>query len=107
MNDADLDALLSAALAPPDRPVDRGFVNLVEAAVVEEQRYRRSRRRLLIELATDAAVAGALAAAVAVLALAPAVADALGKAPGLVWAALLVLLVLWTQLMRGPLRILR
>jgi hypothetical protein len=107
MNDADLDSLLSAALAPPDRPVDRGFVNLVEAAIVEEQRYRRSRRRLVIELFTDLAVAGALAAAVAVIALAPAVGEVIGDAPGLIWAALLILLVLWGQLTRGPLRILR
>jgi hypothetical protein len=100
MDDEEFDSLLGEALAPPDRPADRGFVLRVERSVAEEERYRRWRRALLRQLATEAMALAALGCSFAFIAQIPAIAIALNAAPGLVWAALVFLLLVWA-LMRG------
>ena len=100
MDDAELDTLLQAALAPPDRPADRGFVVRIDRAVAEAERYRRWRSRLRRQLATEGLALGAVAASLAFVAQAPEVGALLDRAPDLAWPALLGLLLLW-MLMRG------
>jgi hypothetical protein len=100
MDDNELDNLLSEALAPPEGPADRGFVLRVERSVAEEERYRKWRAGLLRQLATEALALTALGGSFAFLARVPAVADALTEAPGLIWAALVLLLLVW-GLIRG------
>jgi hypothetical protein len=100
MNDEELDILLGEALAPPEGRADRGFVLRVERSVAEEQRYRKWRSALLGQLATEAMALAAVAASFAMLARVPAVAGLLSDAPGLIWAALLLLLLVW-GLVRG------
>ena len=100
MDDSELDTLLSEALAPPDRPADRGFVLRVERSVAEEERYRKWRRGFLRQLATEALALAALGGSFAVIARVPAVEALLTQAPGLIWAALVLLVLVW-GLMRG------
>ncbi|HYD37492.1 MAG TPA: hypothetical protein VEA60_07755 [Allosphingosinicella sp.] len=100
MDDEELDILLGEALAPPDGPADRGFVLRVERSVAEEERYRRWRTGLLRQLATEALALAALGASFAVIARVPAVEALLTDAPGLIWAVLVTLLLVWA-LMRG------
>jgi hypothetical protein len=100
MDDPELDALLREALAPPEGPVDRGFVLRVERSLAEEERYRRWRAAFLRQLATEALALAALGGSFAVIAQVPAVETALTDAPGLIWAALVLLLLVWA-LMRG------
>ncbi|HYJ83048.1 MAG TPA: hypothetical protein VEW26_09440 [Allosphingosinicella sp.] len=99
-DDPDLDRLLSEALAPPDRPADRGFVLRVERGVAESERFRRWRAALLSQLAGEALALAAVAASLLFIAQAPPVRDALESAPGLAWSALLALLLFW-KLVRG------
>jgi sterol desaturase/sphingolipid hydroxylase (fatty acid hydroxylase superfamily) len=100
MDDEHLDILLGEALAPPERPTDRGFVLRVERSVAEEQRYRKWRAALLRQLATEALALAAVGGSFAFIARVPAVEAMLTVAPGLIWAALVLLLLLW-GLMRG------
>jgi hypothetical protein len=100
MDDSELDGLLSEALAPPDRPRDRFFVLRVERAVAEEERYRKWRSECLRQLVTEALSLAAVGGSFALIAQVPMVREALTAAPGLFWAALLLLLLLW-MLMRG------
>ncbi|HEX8241731.1 MAG TPA: hypothetical protein VF574_18495 [Allosphingosinicella sp.] len=100
MDDEEFDTLLGEALAPPERPADRGFVLRVERSVAEEERYRKWRKALIRQLATEAAALAALGGSFAFIARIPAVAAALTDAPGLIWAALVLLLLIWA-LMRG------
>ncbi len=100
MDENQLDRLLSEALAPTERPSDRGFVLRVERAVAEEERYRRWRARLWRQLASDALALGAVGGSFAFIAQVTEVRAALAEAPGLIWAALLALLLVWA-LMRG------
>ncbi len=95
-----LDGLLAAALAPPERQPDEAFVRRVDAAVLEEERYRRWRTNALRRLVTDFITVGAIGGSLAVLARSP-VPESLPFSPSaLMWPALLGLLLLWTQLMR-------
>jgi sigma-70-like protein len=100
MDDAELDTLLRAALAPPKGPADRGFVVKVERAVAEAEMYRRWRAGLRRQLATEALALGAVGASFAFVAQVAEVHDALAKAPELIWPALLALLLFW-MLVRG------
>jgi hypothetical protein len=100
MDDAELDRQLREALAPPDRPADRGFVLRVERAVAEEERYRRWRAAFLRQLVTEALALGAVGGSLAVIAQVEQVGAVLAEAPGLIWAAVLALLLLWA-LLRG------
>ncbi len=100
MDDAELDALLRAALAPPERPADRLFVVRVDRAVAEAERFRLWRARLRRQLATEGLTLGAVAASLAFVAQVPEVGDLLDRAPGLAWPALLALLLFW-MLVRG------
>jgi hypothetical protein len=98
--DPEFDALLHTALAPPERPIDAGFVARVDRAVAEGERYRRRRASLLRQLGSEALAVAALGASLVYVAQAPAVQSALATTPELVWPALLSLLLLWI-LMRG------
>lgn len=100
IDDRDLDLLLSEALAPPERPADRGFVLRVERAVAEAERYRRRRAALVRQLAGEGLAMAAVAAGLACIAQAPQMREALERAPDLAWLALPVLLLFWT-LVRG------
>ncbi|HEX8262063.1 MAG TPA: hypothetical protein VF547_04225 [Allosphingosinicella sp.] len=100
MDDNELDKLLSEALAPPERAADRGFVVRVERSMAEEDRYRKWRSVFLRQLATEALALAALGGSFALIARVPAVEAMLTDAPGLIWAALLLLLLVWA-LMRG------
>jgi nucleoside phosphorylase len=100
MDDEDLDNLLSEALAPPEGPADRGFVLRVERSVAEEERYRKWRSAFLRQLASEAAALAAVGGSFAMLSRVPAVAVLLSDSPGLIWAALLLLLLVW-GLVRG------
>ena len=100
MDDNELDKLLGEALAPPERPADRGFVLRVEHSVAEEERYRKWRAGFVHQLATEALALAAVGGSFAFLARVPAVEALLTAAPGLIWAALLLMLLLWS-LMRG------
>lgn len=100
MDDFELDSLLRETLAPPEGPADRGFVIRVDRAVAEAERYRRLRARLLRQFASEMLALGAVAASFAFVAQVPQVSEALDKAPGLGWSALLALLLVW-MLVRG------
>ena len=100
MDDNELDILLGEALAPPEGPADRGFVLRVERSVAEEERYRKWRSAFLRQLATEALALSALGASFALIARVPMVEAALTDAPGLIWAALVLLLLVWA-LLRG------
>jgi hypothetical protein len=100
MDDSELDTLLSEALAPPERPADRGFVLRVERSVAEEERYRKWRGAFIRQLATEALALAALGGSFAFIARVPAVEALLTETPGLIWAALVLLLLVWA-LMRG------
>lgn len=100
MDDNQLDTLLGEALAPPEGPADRGFVLRVERSVAEEERYRKWRAAFVRQLATEALALAAVGGSFAVIAQVPAVEAALTHAPGLIWAALVLLLLVWA-LMRG------
>ncbi|HEU0099259.1 MAG TPA: hypothetical protein VFQ67_10840 [Allosphingosinicella sp.] len=99
-DDPELDRLLGAALAPPERPADRGFVLRVERGVAEADRYRRWRSGLVRQLVSEALAVGAGAASLGFIAQVPAVREVLDTAPGLAWTGLVALLLLW-MLVRG------
>jgi hypothetical protein len=100
MDDEELDSLLGEALAPPEGPADRGFVLRVERSVAEEERYRKWRAALLRQLATEALALAAVGGSFAFIARVPAIEAMLTEAPGLIWAALVLLLLVWA-LVRG------
>ena len=100
MDDPELDSLLRAALAPPEGPADRRFVIRVDRTVTEAERYRRWRSGLWRQLTVEALALGAVGGSLACIAQVPAVGEALGRAPGLAWPALLALLLFW-MLVRG------
>ena len=105
MDDLEFDKLLGEALAPPERPADRGFVLRVERVVAEEERYCKWRRELVRQLVTEALALAAVSGSFAFIARVPAVEAALSATPGLIWAALLLLLLVWA-LLRGRGRVL-
>ncbi len=99
-DDPGFDLLLREALAPPDGPADRCFVLRVERALIEGERYRRSRAALLGQLASEALAVGAVAASLAFIAEAPQVREMLASAPELGWLPLPAMLLVWL-LVRG------
>src|SRR3954447_14932149 len=100
MDDADFDALLRHALAPPERPGDRHFVARVERSVIEADRYRRSRRALLRQFVSEGLALAAVCGAAIFVGQVPAVREALDQAPGLICPAFLALFLFWL-LVRG------
>lgn len=100
MDDSELDSLLRAALAPPEGPADRAFVVRVDRAVAEAERYRRWRAGLRRQLVTEALALGAVGGSLAFIAQVPEVREALDRAPGLAWSALLAMFLIW-MLVRG------
>ncbi|HEX8512479.1 MAG TPA: hypothetical protein VF688_05170 [Allosphingosinicella sp.] len=95
IDDRGFDLLLGEALAPPERPADRGFVLRVERGVAEAERYRRRRAGLLRQLASEALALGAVASSLAYIAQAPQVREALERAPELAWLTLPALFLFW------------
>ena len=100
MDDAELDLLLREALAPPERPADRGFVMQVDWVVAEAERFRRWRAGLVRQLVTEALALAAVAGSLVFVSQVPQVSDALAAMPGLVWPAVLALFLVWL-LVRG------
>lgn len=100
MNESEFDALLQGALAPPERPADRGFVLRVDRAVAEAQRYRAARTRLLRQLSNEGLAMGAIAGSLFMLSRMPTLQAALGAWPDLAWTASLGLFLFWL-LIRG------
>jgi hypothetical protein len=101
MDDAQLDAMLGRALAPPERPVDTAFVARVEREVAEFERYRRWRAALRRRLVSEGLAAAALAGSLVFLAQVPELRAILVQAPGLGWPAVLGLLLFWVLIVRG------
>jgi hypothetical protein len=101
MNEAELDALLSAELAPPERPADMLFVGRMDRTIAEAERYRASRAALKRQLGTEAAAIGALGASLALLGQAPEVRAFLSDAPGLLFTALAGLMLVWLLIGRS------
>jgi hypothetical protein len=102
IDDAQLDALLGAAFAPPERPADSVFLARVEREVAEFERYRRWRAALRRRLVSEGLAAGALGGSLIFLAQVPELRAMLVAAPGLAWTALLGLLIFWTLIARVP-----
>jgi hypothetical protein len=100
MDEAGFEALLKKEFAPPAGPADRAFVARVDQAVAEADLYRRVRRRILNQLATEALAVAAIAASLAFVARIPQIRDALTRTPELAWPAVLLLLLFWL-LLRG------
>lgn len=98
--DSEFDALLQRALAPPERPADRGFVVRVDRALAEAERYRSARARLLRQLASEGLAMAAVGTSLVMLSRTPALQAAIGAAPGLAWTATLALFLFW-MLIRG------
>ena len=105
MDEASFDALLKKELAPIEGPADRAFVARVDHAVAEAELYRRARRRIVGQLATEGLAVGAVAASLAFVARIPEIRDALTRTPELGWPALLLLFLFWL-LLRGRPRVL-
>jgi sterol desaturase/sphingolipid hydroxylase (fatty acid hydroxylase superfamily) len=101
MDDAQFDALLGAAFAPPERPADTAFVARVEREVAEFERYRRWRAALARRLVSEGLAAAALAGSLIFLAQVPELRAMLVQAPGLAWPAVLALLLFWMLIVRG------
>ena len=62
-DDRDMDAMLAALLAPPERPGDRDFAARVERAIDAQAAYARARGRFWRSFAFEALAVGALLAA--------------------------------------------
>jgi hypothetical protein len=101
MDDAQLDALLAGALAPPKRPVDTAFAARVQREVAEFERYRRWRQALKRRLVSEALAAGAIGGSLVFLGQVPDFRAILDRAPGLAWPAVLALLLFWMLIAHG------
>lgn len=93
--DRDIDAMLAAMLAPPERPGDRGFVTAVGRAIDARAAYARARRRFWRSFAFEALAVGALLAALWLLSSAPMLASLAGNSHWGLAPPLLLILLLW------------
>jgi hypothetical protein len=101
MDEADLDALLKAELAPPHGAADMAFVTRVDRMILEAERYNASRAALKRQLATESLAIGAIGGGLAVLAAAPGIRETLSAAPGLGWTGILGLMLVWLLIIRS------
>ena len=91
----DIDALLGALLAPPQRPSDRHFAVQVERAVDARTAYARARARFWRSFAYEALAIAALLAALWLLSDMPMLAPLAGAAHWGLATPLLLVLLLW------------
>ena len=95
LDDRDMDAMLAALLAPPERPGDRDFAARVERAIDAQAAYARARGRFWRSFAFEALAVGALLAALWLLSTAPMLAPLAGSAHWGLAPPLLLILLLW------------
>jgi di/tricarboxylate transporter len=89
MNDAEFDAILKAALAPPMAPADPAYVARVQANIALHETRDAKRRSMLHALTTQLIALAAVTAACLCLARAPAAEELAANLP---WLPLLLLL---------------
>ena len=94
-DDQDIDAMLAAMLAPPERPGDRSFAVGVERAIDTQAAYARARSRFWRSFAFEALAIGALLAALWLLSSAPLLAPLAGATHWGLAPPLLLVLLLW------------
>jgi hypothetical protein len=95
MDEAGFEALLKRELAPSEAPAESAFVARVDRAVAEADLYRRARRRILRQLASEGLAVAAIGASLAFIARVPDVREALTQTPELLSVAGLLLLLFW------------
>ena len=94
-NDAEMDAMLAAMLAPSARAGDRAFTLHVERAIDARAAYARARARFWRSFAFEALAVGALLAALWLLSSAPLFTPLAGSAHWGLAPPLLLILLLW------------
>ncbi|QCB56488.1 hypothetical protein E5675_19975 [Sphingopyxis sp. PAMC25046] len=94
-DDQDIDTMLAALLAPPERPGDRGFAIGVERAIDAQAAYAHARRRFWRSFVFEALAVAALLAALWLLSSAPTLAPLAGAAHWGLAPPLLLILLLW------------
>ena len=91
----DVDGMLAAMLAPPERSGDRGFVLQVGRAIDAQAAYARARQRFWRSFAFEALAVGALLAALWLMSSAPLLAPLAGAGHWGLAPPLLLILLLW------------
>lgn len=94
-NDAEIDALLGALLAPPERAGDRDFLARVECAIDVEAALARAESRFWQSFALEALAIGALLAALWLLSSSELFAPLAGPAHWGLAPPLLLIVALW------------
>lgn len=94
-NDAAMDAMLAAMLAPPRRAGDRDFTLQVERAIDAQAAYARARARFWRSFAFEVLAVAALLAALWLLSSAPLLAPLAGAGHWGLAPPLLLILLLW------------
>ena len=94
-DDHDIDAMLAAMLAPPERPGDRGFAAGVARAIDAKAAYARARRHFWRNFAFEALAVVALLAALWLLSSTPLLAPFAGTTHWGLAPPLLLVLLLW------------
>ena len=94
-DDQNIDAMLAAMLAPPERPGDRGFAVGVARAIDARVAYARARRRFWRSFAFEVVAVGALLAALWLLSSASWLAPLAGPTHWGLAPPLLLILLLW------------
>ena len=94
-NETDVDAVLTAMLAPPVRAGDRGFTGQVERAIDTQAAYARARARFWRSFAFEVLAVAALLAAFWLLSGTTLLAPLAGPAQWGLAPPLLLILLLW------------
>ena len=94
-DDGEMDAVLAAMLAPPERPGDRGFAIEVERLIDAQAAYARARRRFWRSFAFEVLAVGALLAALWLLSSTSLLAPLAGPTHWGLAPPLLLILLLW------------
>ena len=94
-DDREMDAVLAAMLAPPERPGDRGFAIEVERLIDTQAAYARARRRFWRSFAFEVLAVGALLAALWLLSSTSLLAPLAGPTHWGLAPPLLLILLLW------------
>ena len=94
-DDREMDAVLAAMLAPPERPGDRGFASEVERLIDAQAAYARARRRFWRSFAFEVLAVGALLAALWLLSSTSLLAPLAGPTHWGLAPPLLLILLLW------------
>lgn len=94
-DDGEMDAVLAAMLAPPERPGDHGFAIEVERLIDAQAAYARARRRFWRSFAFEVLAVGALLAALWLLSSTSLLAPLAGPTHWGLAPPLLLILLLW------------